>query len=235
VQRTELAGSAIAVVLGVALVVGVALSLWTLTSVLALFPYFIILAIAGMLGWGFHSRIKGWFPKHQYSQSSAQVPSAAETPMKGVDSSPRTDPKQHVRAPSKRRWHVDSLQLGPVGVSFPKPESKQVVELLCSDRVKIAPGVHKELPFLLDAGDKVEGTATDYYGRNFDWYFLDDHGYAAFYSDRTPDALARGSNSPAAHVDATVPHSGTWHLVLDGQGKKSSRTIEVRLTRIRAG
>ncbi len=229
VHRNEFVGTATAGVLLVILVVGVAISLWSLSSILSLLPYFLILSMASALGWGFRSRLGSLF--QQERKRNAKEPTAGVA-RKVTPEGPER--QTEANGPRGRQWPIRSLQLGPVAVEGSDVAISTTVPLH-SSRVKIRPGLHQELPFLLNSGDKVEGTATDYYGRSFDWYFLDDQNYAAYYADRRPAALAEGKDTPAAHIDIRVPHPGTWHLVLDARGKRSSRSIEVRLTKVPRG
>lgn len=229
-DRNELVGTAVAVVLLVTLIVGVAFNIWTLSSVLSLLPYFLILAMATALGWGFRSRLGSWFGSQD--DRDARQKSVARSSSEGPVSRPERRMTDGERR--DRRWRVQSLQLGPVGVELSDAPVSNTVPLH-SSRVKVRPGKHQELPFLLSSGDKIEGTATDSYGREFDWYFFDDQNYAAYYADKRATALARGTDTPSAHVNITIPHSGTWHLVLDAGGKRSSRSIDVRLTKAPAG
>jgi hypothetical protein len=231
VYRSETVATSIATVLVLALIIGIAYNLWSLTAVLSLFPYFIILAIATVMAWGFRFRVVGWIPAHEQERKA----NSSDATMKVAPGSTRPSLKSSVlpssSGQSKAKWRPRAAAVGLLGVTMKAEAREPRVELLHTGRVKVAAGVHQDLPFLLSSGDKVEGTATDFYGRDFDWYFLDDQNYAAYYADRMPIPIAKGSHAPSAHVNALIPHSGTWHLVLDGRGKRSSRSIDVRLTR----
>jgi hypothetical protein len=120
---------------------------------------------------------------------------------------------------------------GPTATNPASNDSLYGVEPLFNSEVKVAAGVHVDVPLLLQDGERVEGTAVETYGADFDCYLFDDRNYALFYGEKGGIPLDKQVGSPAAHIDSIIPHSGTWHLVLDAGGRRRRRRIEVRLTR----
>jgi hypothetical protein len=231
VYRSEIVATPVAIALVILLFVGIAFDLWSLSTVLSLFPYFIILGVATVLGWGYRSRIIRSFQGHETDKDLNPGESRLGSTRSLISRPRRSELQPTAPRPKKAGWRLESADFGILGVTLHTKATEPKVELLHAGQVKVAPGVHQELPFLLQSGDRVEGTATDFYGRDFDWSLLDDQNYAAFYADHSFVALASGFGTPSAHVDVTIPRSGTWHLVLDGSGKRSARRIDVRLTR----
>lgn len=114
----------------------------------------------------------------------------------------------------------------------PKAPRGSRIEQLPSVTLKIQAGVQSEVRFILESGDRISGTATEEYGEKFDWYLFDDAGYAKFYDTDWPIPLKMGKGKKAASLDAVVPHSGAWHLVIDNKKRKTtSLRVEVNLTR----
>lgn len=134
------------------------------------------------------------------------------------------------RAEDRPSVEAQSKPAAPPAAS-PRPTSKVRVERLMSFNLGVSSGRYEERHFVLSRGDEVEGTLVEVDGQDFDWYVLDDAGYASFVDGSRPRRIQSGLARPAGHVHFAAPKTGGYHLVLDCSRLRYRRTVEVRLTK----
>jgi hypothetical protein len=92
-----------------------------------------------------------------------------------------------------------------------------------------------DLPLALEAGDRIEGTATEGNQGVFDWYFVDDAQQDECI--RTIQASLRSLSGPRGHgsnqkISVMATHSGDWHIILTGGAGSVAKVVRLVLRRI---